>query len=216
MKTDNLYQLSRRDVEQGAAVLARAFIDYPTFKYLFPDPTSRGEQLEHVMRFFIRCGLLRGQVLAPSDRMEGVAIWYPSTDLDFGLNTVIRAGLASVLRGLGWSPFVRFKELGDAKKAHRNRTMQERYWFLDVIGVDPAHAHRGFGRRLIEPKLEQADRERSACYLDTCDRDNIALYERFGFRLRSTYRFQELETFCMVRTPEPQRKMDATALSKSP
>jgi ribosomal protein S18 acetylase RimI-like enzyme len=167
------------------------------------------------MRFFIRCGLLRGQVLAPSARLEAVAIWYRSSDLAFGLNTVIRAGAASVLRGLGWSTFTRLKELGDAKKAHRDRIMQEKYWFLDVIGVDSAHARRGFGRSLIEPKLAQADREDCACYLETSDRNNLGIYERFGFRLRSTYRFRDLETFCLARTPEPRRETDSTALSKS-
>ncbi len=210
------YRLSRNDVAQGAAVLARAFIEYPTFTYLFPNAVRRGEHLEQAMRFFIRCGLLRGQVLAPSPRLEAVAIWYRSSDLAFGLNTVIRAGAASLLRGLGWSTFARFKELGDAKKVHRDRIMQEeKYWFLDVIGVDPAQTRRGFGRCLIEPTLAQADREGCACYLETSDRNNLGLYERFGFCLCSTYHIRELSTFVLVRTPLSCSEIDGCS-SASP
>jgi len=182
-------------------VLGRAFRDYPTLRHLFPDSRTKAESLDHVMRFFLRCGLLHGEVLAPTSKLEAIAIWYRSNQLRLGLLDVLRAGVMSAFFGLGPSAFRRFKRLGDVKRVNRDETVNGDYWLLDVIGVGPAEAGRGHARRLIEPKLEQADRERTMCYLETSHSKNIAMCEKFGFRLSRTYRFEGLESFCLQRTP---------------
>ncbi len=201
MKHKVLYRVGRQDVKQAASVLGRAFRDYPIFRHLFPDARTRPDSLEHVMRFFLGCGLLRGEVLAPTSELEGIAIWYRSDEQRFGWLDVVRAGALSAFVGLGPASFRRFQRLGKAKQVNRDETMKGDYWLLDVIGVDPAEVGRGYARRLIEPKLEQADQERTLCYLETSDSRNIGLYEKFGFRVAKTYRFEGVESFCLQRTP---------------
>jgi hypothetical protein len=89
----DLLRLSPADVPRGAAVLARAFYEYPTFRRLLPDVATRSRQLEGVMRFFLGCGCLRGEVLAPSRALEGIAVWFRASELGLGLRDLIRAGL---------------------------------------------------------------------------------------------------------------------------
>src|SRR5512147_2442637 len=174
-----LHRVSAGEVPNAAAVLARAFHEYPTFRAVFPDAATRARNLERVMRFFLRCGLLRGEVVSPSSDLEAIAVWFRAGDLGFGLPTLVRAGLVRTLAGLGPSTARRFVQLGDAKRENRRRLLDGSEWFLDVIGVDPARAGHGFARRLIAPRLAQADQERRACYLETGEPRNVGLYERF-------------------------------------
>ena len=55
------------------------------------------------------------------------------------------------------------------------------HWFLETMGVDPAAQRKGLGRRLLEPVLGIADRDRVDCYLETADRANVDFYKRHGF-----------------------------------
>jgi GNAT superfamily N-acetyltransferase len=194
-----LYRLCPGDVRPGAAVLARAFRDYPTFRRLLPDAETREDRLQPVMRFFLGCGLLRGRAVAPSRALEGVAVWFRAEELGFGVGTLLRAGLAGALLGLGPGAARRFIRLGNAKRAHRRRLLEGREWFLDVVGVDPALARRGFARRLIAPQLARADAEGRACFLETSDPTNVGIYVRFGFQVVDTYRHDEVESFCLRR-----------------
>ncbi len=89
-----------------------------------------------------------------------------------GLGDLIRAGLVGALVGLGPAAARRFIRLGNAKREHRGRLLDGNEWFLDIIGVDPALARRGFARRLIAPQLARADQERRACFLETSDPGN--------------------------------------------
>jgi GNAT superfamily N-acetyltransferase len=59
----------------------------------------------------------------------------------------------------------------------------EPLWFLDQVGVDPAHQGRGIGAALIEFGLEQARATQTAAFLETGTPRNVPYYERFGFRV---------------------------------
>jgi ribosomal protein S18 acetylase RimI-like enzyme len=59
----------------------------------------------------------------------------------------------------------------------------EPLWFLDHIGVEPAHQGQGIGRRLIEHGLALADADGVAAFLETSTARNVGYYERFGFRV---------------------------------
>ncbi len=201
MDAGGLHRLSAREVGQGAAVLARAFREYPTFARLFPDERRRRRDLEHIMRLFLRCGLRHGEALAPSRGLEGIAVWYRSEALGYGLGSLLRAGLLGTFLGLGPRSFRRLAQLGAAKRANRARLLSRPYWFLDLVGVDPAQAGRGHARSLVEPKLAQADEEGRDCYLETSDPRNAAIYRRFGFAVVSTYEFDGVESICMLRAP---------------
>ena len=57
------------------------------------------------------------------------------------------------------------------------------HWYLAVLGVDPSSQGRGFGPHLMAPVLDRCDREGTPAYLETDTEQNVALYERHGFRV---------------------------------
>jgi len=59
------------------------------------------------------------------------------------------------------------------------------YWYLEVVGVEPAAQGMGIGTRLLEPVLTVADEAGQLCYLETITERNVAWYRRLGFEVRS-------------------------------
>ncbi len=57
----------------------------------------------------------------------------------------------------------------------------EPYWYLPLIGVDPAHCGQGYGGALMSGALERCDRDGVTAYLESTNPRNITLYERHGF-----------------------------------
>jgi hypothetical protein len=198
-KINSLYKLTLNDIKRGSEVLGKAFLDYPTFKYLLPDVIDREKKIKHIMRFFLKCGLIHGLVFAPSKDIEGISICYKSKDLNFNLKSLLKAGLIKLIFKLGITSFYRFKKLGDAKKINRDNLMKEAYYFLDVIGVDPTFTKRGYARLLTESILEMIDKEKLNCFLETSNSKNIEYYSRFGFSIIGKYNYNGLESFCMLR-----------------
>jgi ribosomal protein S18 acetylase RimI-like enzyme len=195
----NLYRLTEEDIDKASIVLRDAFIDYPTFRYLFPDINKRKKKLRHVMTFFLKCGLLQGEVVSPSKNIEGVLILYKSNNLNFRLLSLLKAGLIRTIYHLNIKSFVRFKKLGDAKNENRKKLLNDEFYLLDIIGVDPSFEKQGNARLLIESMLKKIDKERMSCFLETSNIKNIDYYTRFGFTLLSEYQYNELESFCMIR-----------------
>lgn len=186
--------------------MGKAFIDYPTFKYLFPDLNEREKKLSHIMSFFIKCGLIHGNVVAPSKDIEGISIWYKSKDLNFSLCSLLKAGLISLLFNLNARSFSRFKKLGDAKKINRDKILGGEYYFLDLIGIDPSFTRRGFAKLLINSMLEKVDKENMNCFLETSNINNIDYYSKYGFDLLGKYKYDGLESFCLMRKYEEKNK----------
>jgi len=57
------------------------------------------------------------------------------------------------------------------------------YWYLPLIGADPAWTGRGLGSALMKHALGRCDEEGKIAYLESSNPRNISLYERHGFEM---------------------------------
>lgn len=193
------YELHIGDVPRAADVLAASFMDYPVFEHVIPDRARRRRHLVHVFRFLLRLGLAHGEVLAPSSRIEGVALWYRSDREHDSALDACRAGLLGLYLRTGHGTVSRLIQLAAEKRRVRAERLSQPYCLLDMIGIDPLLHGRGFARRMIEEKLRDLDRERLPCYLETSRRTTTHYYERFGFEVVHAYRLATLDVFCLWR-----------------
>jgi ribosomal protein S18 acetylase RimI-like enzyme len=84
------------------------------------------------------------------------------------------------------------------------------YYFCNIVTVLPEAQGKGVGRALIEEVLTKADKEGVWCYLESSRAvPNVAIYEKFGFRLAKEMECQEGEgenskitLYCMLREPK--------------
>lgn len=176
-------RLDSSRVKRAAAMLARAFNGDPLVGYLLPDKASRPRALEQGCACLVRYGLLRGEVYAPSPAVEGVAVWLPPGAAHASLADMARVGMPLLPLATGCGFLRRFWNYYRQLKRCWTPLVDQPFWYLQILGIDPACRRHGHARNLLEPMLDRFDRQSSSCCLDTAREENITLYERFGFRL---------------------------------
>src|SRR5512141_2983612 len=132
------YRIQHKDVAQAADVLTASFADYPIFRYVLPDGTDRRRALVRIFRFLVRLALTNGEVIAPSERIEGVSIWYRCERTGGSVLAALRAGFLGLCLRVGHGPVSRLLRVAATKSSHRAGLLSRPYCLLDMIGVDPS------------------------------------------------------------------------------
>ena len=78
---------------------------------------------------------------------------------------------------------------------HRARPHEE-YWYL--AGVGAVRRGEGIGTAMLRHRLEQVS---GPAYLESSKRENIALYERFGFELATALQLPDGPELWPMRRP---------------
>jgi ribosomal protein S18 acetylase RimI-like enzyme len=96
----------------------------------------------------------------------------------------LRAGeklkTAPAILGAMGSALVRQLRITSAWSRHDPR---EPHWHVGPIGVHPEFQGRGVGKALLRSFLEMVDEQSLPTYLETDVDRNVALYEKFGFKV---------------------------------
>jgi GNAT superfamily N-acetyltransferase len=170
---------TRADRDSVVRVLATAFDDDPVTRWMVP----HGRSLAPLFRAHVRTGSPAQQhvdlALADGEPV-GVALWHVP-----GYRLSTWRQLASVPRyalALG-----RHLSRGAALEStmHRARPRDE-FWYL--AGVGAVRRGEGVGSALLRHRLDQSS---GPAYLESSKRENIPLYERFGFELREPLRLPD-------------------------
>jgi ribosomal protein S18 acetylase RimI-like enzyme len=201
-RSRELLRLTVKERDAAALVLGRAFSDYELFQYYFPDKRERRAVADTFGFISVSVCLRYGEVYASSHELEGVAAWLPPGKAPFGVWQIIRSVPASVLFKFGRQGASRMMAYGRyVDKLHR-KLVPRAHWYLQIIGVDPAHHGQGFSSRLLRPLVERIDREQMPCFLETNNRRNVAIYRRFGFEVVSEDKVTgtDVTIFAMLRT----------------
>lgn len=178
-KTETV-ELKAAQSAQAAEVLARAFFTDPMFTYVCPEPELRARILPAIQLPMVRYGLLYGKVFT-TPGLEAAAIWLQPGETDMKYWRMFRSGMFSIPFRIPWKSFSRLVSIEKPAEEIRKKAISGRYWYLAVLGVDPAYQGKGIGGVLIEPALSEADRAGLPCYLETMNEANLAFYRKSGF-----------------------------------
>ncbi len=160
-------------------MLASAFQDDPAWRWVMPEPAQRRAVLTWLF--------LKGLETSTSDiwttdgDVLGVARWIPPGRPPAPIGSLLAATLSLPMRFRGSTR--RFFAYGRAIGALRKRAQPPGSWYLDGIGVAPAHQGKGLGAMLMQPGLDGADASSASIFLLTNESANLPFYERFGFRV---------------------------------
>lgn len=164
-------QISSAETDDAIAVLTLAFADDPVTRWMYPTAQQHLACFPALIRAFAQSALDGG-----SGRMvagTGVALWLPPPlhSDDAALSAVLNDDIPEEIREDAFSLF------GQLDDHHPS----EPYWYLPLIGVDPAARGTGQGSSLLQEATERADQEHIQIYLESTNPRNIPLYERHGF-----------------------------------
>lgn len=190
MKTDwPLHAVGPADVPKAACVLAEAFARDPFFSYMLGGWAADRDTINRFHEFTLRYGMRYGSVWAPSENLEGIAIWLPSGRVRMTAWRSVRAGVLRLWdlpfpsRADRRSFLRRMGEYGKYSGALHRKHAPFPHWYLMSVGVADACRGLGFAGKLIRPVLSSLDAEGLPCFLETHNPANVPLYEHFGFRV---------------------------------
>ncbi len=166
----------RDDLDEVARVLGLAFADDPVMRWLLP----HGRRIDRLFRILAgyQHGLDGGTDIAEQNgRAVGAALWdRPGYRQPTRLNLAAAPRLVATLRAR--------THCGSALESsfHRHRPAGW-FWYLAAVGATVQG--QGVGSALLAHRL---GRVAGPAYLESSNEANIALYERFGFRLTGEIR----------------------------
>jgi len=178
---DNLLRLNKSHIKATADTLVKAFHNYPLYVKFFPDASERIQKLSYMLRGLVHYGVLYGEVYTTSPNLEGVSIWLPSDRVDPSLWRMAQSGWFSIALKIGVSSIGRIIRFGNYSSAVHKRHAPVRHWYFQLLAVDPIYQGKGYASVLLKPILARMDKEQFACYLETHKRENVSIFEHYGF-----------------------------------
>jgi len=140
---------------------------------------------------------LENRTVYCAEGFSGVAVWLPpevSVD-EQELAAAIQSLVPSALQG----EVVTLLELMGS--FHPNQP----HWYLPLMGIEPRHQRQGLGSALLKHALVACDRDQLPAYLEASSEQNLALYERHGFKAIGTIQAgSSPPIFPMLREPRWQ------------
>ncbi|MDR2631709.1 MAG: GNAT family N-acetyltransferase [Spirochaetaceae bacterium] len=172
--------MDETDFNEVVGLMVKAFFPSTLYTWVAPDQEERHKILTAMFRYRVRGWIEEGrevQLALEGGRVVGSATWLQPT-------TAVpqpRGSLEEVIAGL--SPLVveRWSLFQPVIEAQEKAILQPA-WELAPIAVLPEMQGKKIGAALINQQLSLLDHAGLPCYLCTQDRNNLAIYERFGFR----------------------------------
>jgi ribosomal protein S18 acetylase RimI-like enzyme len=178
-----IIQLNKSHAKDASLALVKAFWDHQPLQYYFPDEAERERIAPYFFSTFVFYGIQHGEVHTTSRDFEGVAVWLPSSKYPVTTWRLLRSVPLSEILGFGKNGGARMKKLGQYIDTVHDRMAPFDHWFLQCIGVDNKFQGRGYGSKLLRPMLKRIEEEGLPCYLETLEKQNVRLYEHFGFKV---------------------------------
>jgi GNAT superfamily N-acetyltransferase len=170
----SLCDMPGADRSKAVDALLEAFLDDPLYRWLFDDPTTRGQALRDNFVAVTGAGATNGR-LDTTRNGDAAAIWTEPGRALFDEPSELLDVLSR------WSPPIRLTAASRAiTECGRNQPADAAV--LHLIGVRPRSAGSGIGSTLIRRRLVEFDRVGRAVYLESSNPRNHTFYARHGFR----------------------------------
>lgn len=175
---------SDRGQHRVTATLARAFQHDPMMRFLLPDDVKRARTLPWFLGTVVRYCRVFGKVQVSAEQ-DAIACWLTPGNTTVTPGRIFRSGGALTPVKLGLGGFGRLMALQAYLAQEHEKNMPEPHFYLYLLGVDPLSRGQGLGRQLLAPTLGRAAHEGRACYLETQNEKNVAVYRSVGFEVTS-------------------------------
>ena len=173
-------RMSPADLDTACELIGLAFADNPNTLAVVRGDKHKAQRMMRAAVRAAKLGRKCSHVLVAKEggRIVGVlnAAQWPSCQLRTGEKirtapVMIRAAGIALTRSL--------KLMGVWAK----HDPQKPHWHLGPIGVHPDFQGRGIGRGMLKAFMQTVDEQASAAYLETDVDANVALYQKFGFKV---------------------------------
>ncbi len=179
---DNLYKMTKKDIEKFAESATLAYKEYPLFKYL-----TRGKFEHKVIKNIISASLhsMGKDIIGISTEEDAnaIAIFVPPNYTGSKVIPFLVGGGIKLPFITPIGIFFRLLRYENNAMRLKKKYTNHNCWYLYNVTVKPEFQKQGMGSTLLKPMLEYLDRIKQDCYLETHKEENVKIYEHFGFEL---------------------------------
>ena len=175
----NLYEMRKDDINVFSEVLAKGFKGYSLFEYFCRDEYDLSK-MKMFWRTALRASYNHAYSIGDNVKTNGVAVFFPPEYKDIGTFSYIKAGGYKLISKLDVIRMLKFESFAAKIK---KKYVDEKTWYLYSFAVLPETRGKGIGSTLLKPMLNYFEQENQACYLETLKKENVSLYEHYGFKL---------------------------------
>lgn len=201
-------QLLRSQTEEATQTLSDAFSRDPILNYFLPEnQAEKLKALKVISEKLLNYCQPHHHIYTTSNNVKGIAMWLPPEASSFTWAEVWNLLASGVLTIPFYARWERFADVLAFMIAEvRNRQQYaEPHWYLAMLGVASQYQGQGIGAALLQPILQQADRDNIPCYLETSTEGAVRFYQRQGFEIEHIGRIGEtLPYWTMKRLPKRQ------------
>ncbi|NER99060.1 MAG: GNAT family N-acetyltransferase [Symploca sp. SIO1B1] len=202
----DIVRLKSSDFAIASEHLSAAFSQDPLIGYFLPEDTAaKRRALKHLSRGFLNFGQLYNNIYTTADEPKGVAIWLPPEAFQITFLQLWQALTSGLLISpfyMRWTRIKDFLALLNTEIQMQEKLSPEPHWYLGMLGVSPKCQGQGIGGMLLQPVLEEADRTKIPCYLETTTPSAVRFYQRHGFEVVHQGMFVAHEYWAMKRYPK--------------
>jgi GNAT superfamily N-acetyltransferase len=200
----DVYKLDVSHTDEAAALLTRAFFDYPMWAWVMPHEDHRRRALPIAMRASVIWGLILDEAYGIGSPLQGMAIWAPPGMADADIDPDnSRIDWDSVVAAIGDEGMRRFELMIEVEKPLRDAHIPANGWYLPWLGVEPATQRTGAGSALLRAMWARLDPRGCPTYLETEKPANVPYYVKQGYEVvhEGVLPGGGPEYFCFSRTP---------------
>jgi ribosomal protein S18 acetylase RimI-like enzyme len=176
--------LSKKDIDWASKTLEQAFYKDPMLNFIYGDTINKPGRLNSFFRTTLRLAVLYGESLGTAEK-DGVLMMLPPDKTKMTIGMMLQSGILAAPIKMGWASFSRMMAFMDfSEKEHKAATSSDHYYIM-TVGVLPERQGMGIGKKLMTKALEIVDANHKQCYLETQNKTNVPIYQKFGFEVVS-------------------------------
>ena len=165
-----------------ANTLALAFAEDPVMAYIFPDAKTRLRRLAGLMHLALKTYTYNGRIDTFSDGCSA-AVWQRPYPAKATLWQLLANGVEGLLKLRTC-----VNRANNVERAINAAKIDQPYWYLAILGTEPAHrgAWQGGQSRaglLLRAVLDGCDQQQLPAYLESSNAANIGFYNKHGFEI---------------------------------
>lgn len=164
-----------------AEMLGSAFSKDPFMSYIFPDATTRVQNLTKLFRPIINCALSYGGIEIASEG-DAAVLWLSGKNFPLTLLPLIRSGLVWIPWQIGLPAFNRLQSHETVCEHKLQEKASDGFAYIWILGVHPKSTGQGLGKQMLQSALNSIQKQGySTCLLRTDTEANVAFYKHMGF-----------------------------------
>jgi GNAT superfamily N-acetyltransferase len=203
MMTFNLVRLERSQINPASEILAKAFDDDPVLNCLLSQSDRmKTNALKSLFKGILLTSLPYNHIYTTVGSLKGVAAWLPPNHSHLNIFHFLPTVFSLTFK-LGLSKVGRLISILSVLEEYHKGDLSQPHWYLNLLGVSPAHQGQGIGSLLLQPILQQADSQRLPCYLETSTPKAVCFYQKNGFEVLKTLDLLEASSLIWTMKREP-------------